>query len=164
MSGGAHEGRFRRALRGLEIRLAILSLFFNGIWEFFQSPLYADHNRGASHVVKTRLHCAVGDVLLTLFAFALTALVFWTRRWPWEGRIMPRVLFLLIGLGYTAWSEWFHTQVALSWSYAPSMPRLLGLGAAPILQWFVIPIAILWALRRPLHAGIPSSNVKGSDR
>ncbi len=164
MSGGAYEGLFRRALRAPEIRLAALSLFFNGTWEFVQSPLYADHDRGVAYVVKTRLHCAVGDVLLTLFAFALTALVFRTRRWPWEGRIMPLVLFLLIGLGYTALSEWFHTRVALSWSYAPSMPRLLGLGAAPILQWFVTPIAILWALRRPLYAGIPSSNVKGSDR
>ncbi len=164
MSGGPQEGPFRRALHAPEIRLTVLSVFFNGIWEFLQSPLYADHNRGAAYVVKTRLHCTVGDALLSLFAFALTALVFWTRRWPWEDRIKPRVLFLLIGLGYTSWSEWFHTRVALSWSYAPSMQRLLGLGAAPILQWFVTPIAILWALRRPLHAGIPSSNVKGSDR
>src|SRR6266545_2844968 len=118
MSGGPQEGPFRRALHAPEIRLTVLSVFFNGIWEFLQSPLYADHNRGAAYVVRTRLHCTVGDALLSLFAFALTALVFWTRRWPWEDRIMPRVLFLLIGLGYTSWSEWFHTRVALSWSYA----------------------------------------------
>jgi len=76
-----------------------LSLALNGAWEFLQSPLYTDHTRGAIYVVKTRLHCAAGDALLSLFAFLVTALLFSSRQWPWKGHVLPRALFILLGLG-----------------------------------------------------------------
>jgi len=31
---------------------------------------------------------------------------------------VPALSFITLGLAYTVWSEWFNTQVALSWEYA----------------------------------------------
>ncbi len=131
-----------------EIRLAAWGALLNGVWEFLQSPLYGDHARGGFYVLWTRLHCTGGDVLILLGAFWITSLAFQSRRW-WAG---PRwgavLLFLLLGLGYTAWSELYNTQVRGAWEYAPAMPLMFGLGAAPLLQWVLLPPVVLALMGR----------------
>lgn len=131
-----------------EVRLAACGLLLNGVWELLQSPLYADHARGFSYVLWTRLHCTGGDALILLGTFWCTSILFRSRHWwvrPLWGAVL---LFVLLGLAYTAWSEWYNTQVRQSWEYSDAMPRLLGLGLAPLLQWVLLPPAILALLRR----------------
>lgn len=56
---------------------------------------------------------------------------------------------MMLGVGYTVFSEWLNVQVWQTWTYSEVMPvvPLLGTGALPILQWVVIPLAALLAAR-----------------
>lgn len=59
-------------------------------------------------------------------------------------------LSLLIGVGFTIYSEWANTLRGSS-TYGPLMPVLpwLGIGLSPFLQWIVLPsVALSTALRR----------------
>jgi hypothetical protein len=131
-----------------ELPVAGLAFGLNAAWEFLQSPLYADHGRGFGYLLRTRLHCAGGDALILLFAFGVTSLIFRSRQWLRDGRRGPTALFVALGFAYTAWSEWFNTQVTLSWQYAESMPRVFGIGLAPLAQWLAIPVLLALILRR----------------
>jgi hypothetical protein len=130
-----------------EVRLVGWGLLLNAAWEFLQSPLYTDHVRGFNYVLWTRLHCTVGDALILLGAFWGTSIVFRGRRWWARPRWGAVLLFLLLGLAYTAWSERYNTEVRQSWEYAAAMPRLFGLGAGPLFQWLLLPPVILALVR-----------------
>lgn len=131
-----------------EVHLVGWGLLLNAVWEFLQSPLYTDHARGFAYVLWNRLHCTAGDALLLLGAFWGTSIVVRGRRWWARPRWGAVLLFLLLGLAYTAWSEHYNTVVRRSWEYTAAMPRLFGLGAAPLLQWFLLPPVILVLVRR----------------
>jgi len=142
-----------RIVRGFpELPVVALGFGLNAAWEFLQSPLYADHSRELGYLLRTRLHCAGGDALILLFAFGVTSLIFRSRQWLPDGRMWPTVLFVAIGVAYTVWSEWFNTQVALSWQYADSMPRVFGIGLVPLAQWLAIPVLLAWILRKARRA------------
>ena len=122
----------------------------NLAWEFAQSPLYADWDREWTYLLWTRLHCTAGDVLILLGACWGTALVFRTRHWLGVRRLGPLV-FIVLGLSYTVWSEWLNVSIRASWGYAPGMPALGGVGLSPLLQWVVVP-ALTLRLSRPRSA------------
>jgi hypothetical protein len=61
--------------------------------------------------------------------------MFRTRSWPTEKRYPAVLVFIGYGFVYTVGSEWFNTQVAVTWTYAPSMPLVFGIGGSkPYLQ------------------------------
>jgi hypothetical protein len=87
--------------------------------------------------------------LILLFAFGVTSIIFRSRQWLRDGRRGPTVLFVALGFAYTVWSEWFNTQVTLSWQYAESMPRIFGIGLTPLAQWLAVPVLLALILRKP---------------
>ena len=131
-----------------ELPVAGLAFGLNAVWEFLQSPLYADHGRELGYLLRTRLHCAGGDALILLCAFEITSLISRSRQWLRDGRPGPTALFVALGFAYTVWSEWFNTQVALSWQYAEPMPRVYGIGLAPLAQWLAIPFLLALIFRK----------------
>lgn len=131
-----------------EARLVFWGLLVNAVWELLQSPLFADHGRGLVYIVWTRLHCTGGDLLILLAAFWGTSILFRERFWWARPRWAAVVLFVLLGLVYTAWSEWYNTQVRHAWEYAAAMPLVFGLGLFPLLQWLLLPPVILGLVRR----------------
>lgn len=140
-----------------ELRLAAWGFAVNAIWEFLQTPLYADRGGGLLYLVRTRLHCTVGDVLILLGCFAAVSLLWRDRHWIANRRIAPCILFVAFGLGYTIFSEVLHTRWLRSWAYAPEMPLLLGVGMAPLLQWIVVPSLLLAVLGPPKEREIAHS-------
>ena len=116
------------------------------------------------YLVWSRLHCALGDVLILLGCFWLVALIWRDRRWIAAGRLAPRLLFVALGLAYTAASELLNTRFFLSWAYAPEMPHIFGIGLAPILQWLLIPSVLLFILgpSRALASGLPREGEQGA--
>jgi hypothetical protein len=148
-SSGDRGTAVRTLRRFPELSLVVLGFGLNAVWEFLQSPLYADHGRDLEYLLRSRLHCAGGDTLILLFAFGVTSLASRSRQWLRDGRPWPTVLFVALGFAYTVWSEWFNTQVAFSWQYAESMPRILGIGVAPLAQWLTIPFLLALILRKP---------------
>jgi len=137
-----------RLLSTQEVKLIGVGFLLNGFWEFLQSPLYADHERGTFYILWSRLHCTVGDVLILLVAYWITSLIFRTRSWTTEKGWPAVLVFISSGLFYTAWSEWFNTRIAHEWTYAHAMPLVFGIGVAPLLQWLVIPGVLIYTLRR----------------
>jgi hypothetical protein len=131
-----------------ELSVAGLAFGLNAVWEFLQSPLYSDHGQALGYLLRTRMHCAGGDVLILLFAFGVTSLIFRSRQWLRDGRPGPTIFFVALGFAYTVWSEWFNTRVTLSWQYAESMPRVFGIGLAPLAQWLTIPVLLALILQK----------------
>jgi hypothetical protein len=150
--------------RAPELRLALWGFVLNAIWEALQTPLYADRDGGSLYLIRTRLHCAIGDVLILLGCFWLVALIWRDRRWIASGRLAARLLFVTLGLAYTIGSELLHTRLFLSWAYAPEMPRIFGVGLAPILQWLLIPSVLLFIFghSRALASGLPREGERGA--
>lgn len=117
-------------------------------WEFAHSSLYTDGTGDAWYIIWTRIHCTVGDIMILLSVFYMVSLIYRSRYWWVGNQVIPIVLFVMLGFGYTVWSEWYNTQVAKTWEYAANMPTSFGIGVSPLLQWLVIPPLTLLRLKR----------------
>ncbi|NNE46292.1 MAG: hypothetical protein HKN37_06500 [Rhodothermales bacterium] len=134
--------------RLFEIPVILWGFGLNAVWEFAQSAFYVDHANGWRYVVWSRFHCTVGDVLILLGAFLVTAAISRSRRWPVDRGNAVAAVFIGVGLAYTIWSEWFNTTIRESWAYAAAMPLVFGVGLLPLLQWLAVPTLLIWILRR----------------
>lgn len=146
-------------LRRFEIPLVLWGFVLNLAWEFAQSPLYADHVEGWPYLAWTRFHCTLGDVLILLGAFWATAAAYRSWSWPVSRGNGAAGMFLVAGLLYTSWSEWFNTSVRESWSYAPAMPTVLGVGLSPLLQWLVLPTLLILILRASAKRAVSTGGI-----
>lgn len=133
--------------RRFEVQVIVWGFALNLIWELAQSPLYADHANGGRYIAWTRIHCALGDVLILLGSFWATAAAYRSWHWPVTRGLDAAAVFLGFGLAYTAWSEWFNVTVREAWTYSPAMPRIFGIGLSPLLQWLVLPAVLVGAIR-----------------
>lgn len=130
------------ALRRYIFASAVLHL----VWEIVQLPLYSIWTEAISKRAFAVAHCTLGDLMIAGLTL-LIALAYWgTSKWPRSGTRVVWLVLLVLGAGYTVFSEWLNVSVRGSWSYAPSMPviPILGTGLAPFLQWIVVPSAALW--------------------
>ncbi len=126
------------------------ALVLNLAWEVAQLPLYTLFSSGTFREIAFAIaHCTVGDVLIAVACFVVATVA--TRRpdWPVTQPLIGGVVATLLGLGYTAMSEWWNVYQAGTWTYAPGMPLLFGVGLAPLLQWIVVPaLGIAWLRKR----------------
>ena len=124
----------------------------NLVWEFAHMPLYTIWNTGSTgEIVFAAVHCTGGDLLIATSALLLSLLVFGAG-WPWERRSVRRVIAstIVLGVGYTLFSEWLNIVVREAWAYSELMPvvPIVDAGLSPLLQWIVVPgLAFAWALR-----------------
>ena len=122
----------------LAIGLATLGHF---LWEAAQLPLYTLWRTGTPREIAFAvIHCTSGDVLITTANFAVAAALAQQFRWSLFGWRMV-LSAIMLGAGYTIFSEWLNVEILRSWSYAASMPvlPLLGTGLTPLLQWVIVP-------------------------
>ena len=122
----------------LTIGLAAIGHF---LWEAMQLPLYTLWRTGTPREIAFALiHCAGGDILITTATFAVAAALAQHLRWPAFGW---RMVFaaIILGAGYTIFSEWLNVEIRRSRSYTAAMPVLpfIGTGLTPLLQWQVVP-------------------------
>lgn len=133
-----------------ELRLAILGLPLQLLWEIAQFPLYTVwHQNDWSYILYGLAHCTLGDLLILVVSYELVALLNRNRHWI-DGRVvLNALLFTLAGIGYTIYSEMINVRVRGTWGYTETMPLLpfIGIGATPILQWLLIPPTLLWLMR-----------------
>lgn len=121
-------------------------------WEMVQLPLYTIWHEGAlSEIVFAIVHCTGGDLLIATSTLVAALLVF-GRGWPTDRIAYRNVMItaIVLGVGYTIFSEWLNVNVRGAWAYGPWMPRIppLGTGLTPLLQWIVVPIAVFQFMRR----------------
>lgn len=131
-----------------EGRLIVFGFLLSALWEVLQSPFYLDTFQAPwSTVIYNRLHCSVGDVMILLAAFWITAL-FFGRQWIGEAQWGAVVTFVAVGLFYTAFSEYLNVYVRRSWEYSLWMPTIKGFGMVPLVQWLVVPATTMSAMKR----------------
>jgi len=144
----------RGAIRGAVLLYLSAATALHLVWETAQLPLYTIWSTGTSfEILFAVIHCTAGDLLITASTLGLAALVARIGRWPFFGNRMA-VTAILLGLGYTVFSEWLNTQIRQTWSYTEAMPLLppLGTGLTPFLQWLIVPWIAFGYVRRKAKA------------
>lgn len=123
----------------------------NLVWEVAQLPLYTIWTTGSARDnLFAVLHCTVGDAMIAISALSIALVVCRARGWPGHRFLAVALLAILVGIGYTMYSEWRNTTVTMSWDYASAMPRVFGIGLSPIAQWLVVPGVVFWWIRRSM--------------
>jgi hypothetical protein len=122
----------------------------NALWEALQMPLYTLWQQGSWHeIIFALVHCTIGDLLIgiTVAAGSAAVLFLLTRSPPKLASGAFLGLVLVLGIGYTVFSEWLNVEVRATWTYTAQMPLMppLGTGLTPLLQWLIVP-TLTWAL------------------
>lgn len=153
----------RKTLSAIGRYLAVVTAG-NLVWEIAHLRLYtiwkdADGAEKAFAVIL----CVGGDFLIALTALALALLTVGARDWP-RARFFPTAAAAtLLGLSYTAFSEWMNVSVKSSWAYSDLMPVIeafgFGFGVSPLLQWVVIP-PVGFLLVKPRASAASSMSAK----
>ena len=120
------------------------------IWEILQLPLYVIWSAGTGREIAFAIvHCLAGDLMIATLSLVAALLLFGSPAWPSRQLVPTMVGTLVIGVGYTVYSEWVNTAVRKAWAYSDLMPvvPLLGTGLSPLIQWLVVPaigFAAIW--------------------
>ena len=147
-TGGEHGSHWLQSIR---IFLGV-SAVGHLIWEIVQLPLYVIWSAGTGREITFAIiHCVAGDLMIAALALVAALLLFGSPAWPSQRLIPIMLATLLMGMGYTLYSEWVNTVVRKAWAYSALMPvvPLLGTGVSPLMQWFVVPtiaFAAIWFL------------------
>jgi hypothetical protein len=139
--------------------LAALRAYFcavpagNLIWETLHLPLYTIWKTGTlKEQAFAVIHCTLGDLLIAVSTLTLALVVAGNNDWP-QRRFWPvAILTIVLGVGYTIFSEWLNVVVRASWAYSDWMPVItlfgLRIGLSPLLQWIVVPAAAFSMAKR----------------
>lgn len=128
----------------------------NLVWEVAQLPFYTLWVQGTLGGIAFAIaHCTAGDMLIGIMAAGISIAVtrFSMRGQPYSG-VHFLVVFIVLGLSYTVFSEWLNVHIRKSWAYSETMPTVppLGTGLTPLLQWLIVPLAtfaiVSWTARR----------------
>jgi hypothetical protein len=134
----------------------------NLVWELVQLPLYTIWSDAMpGEIAFAVAHCTLGDVLIGAAAMLIALLALRApalERWNWT-RI--GLLAVLLGVAYTAFSEWMNTTIRPSWQYSNLMPVIhvgdAAIGLSPLAQWLILPPIGLYLAAR----GRRSQSVRG---
>ncbi|MBI2716175.1 MAG: hypothetical protein HYX37_17220 [Rhizobiales bacterium] len=140
-------------LRTLRIYLSA-SAILHLVWETLQLPLYAIWSTGnLGEIAFAVLHCTAGDLMIASLSLLVALVAIGNRAWPSERFIPVMATTIVIGIGYTVYSEWLNTVVRKTWEYSELMPTIpiLGSGLSPLLQWVIVP-TVGFALIRSRYA------------
>lgn len=153
------EGATHNWLGGLRRYLAVLALA-SLAWEIGHTPLYTIWREASvGEIAFAIAHCTAGDVLIGLSALAAALVVFGSAGWPSERFGAVAAAATVVGVAYTAFSEWLNIVVREAWAYTDAMPTVpigaFDLGLSPIAQWLVVPALAFAAARRRSHSTHP---------
>jgi hypothetical protein len=139
-------------LRAFRVYLGAIAIG-NLAWEVLQLPLYTIWTEGTlGEQAFAVAHCTGGDLLIALASLVLALLLFGTRDWPAVGFARVAVVAIILGIAYTAFSEWLNVSLRRNWAYSAWMPMIAvgpaRIGLSPLLQWLIVPWAALALARR----------------
>ncbi|MGE0256794.1 MAG: hypothetical protein AB7N54_19375 [Alphaproteobacteria bacterium] len=140
---GPAQGRWLPTLR----RYLLAMAFGNLVWEFAHTPLYTLWNTGSpGDIVFAAVHCTGGDILIATSALVAALAVLGSGYWPQASYRRVAIVAVIVGLGYTVFSEWLNVEVRETWAYRDLMPVIpvINAGLTPIAQWIVLPALSFW--------------------
>ncbi len=116
----------------------------NFLWETAQLPLYTLWDTGTfSQIAGAVFHCTLGDVIIAAVALVIALVLFASPGWPHASFGKVLCAAIVVGVGYTIYSEYANTTLRAAWTYSTRMPTLpwFGTGLAPFMQWIIVPMA-----------------------
>ena len=127
-------------LAWLHLRLFVIAVPVNYVWEIVQAPLYV----GMNSFKLVWWHCgvaALGDGLLVLLIYVIGGIVLNNQDWFVHPGAKGYVLMMLAGLAIGVGIDWLAVVVTNRWEYTVRMPLvpLLGVGLVPVAQMLVLP-------------------------
>lgn len=148
-SGLARRTDWLAALRAYLVTITLGNL----VWESVQLPLYTLWRTGTpGEKIFAVIHCSGGDMLIGLSALVIALVVVGDRHWPARGFLLVAIVAIVLGIGYTIFSEWLNIVVRKSWAYSDFMPVMkffgFAIGVAPLLQWIAIPLLAFKLVRQ----------------
>lgn len=146
----AEQGRQTDWVYALQVYLGV-STAAHLIWEILQLPLYTSWSTAArEQLAFAVLHCTAGDTMIAGLSLLAALTLFGLSAWPKANAKRVYWTTLVLGAGYTIFSEWLNTSVRGTWAYSDLMPvvPLIGTGLAPLLQWLVVPTLAYWFATR----------------
>lgn len=125
----------------------------NLAWETAHLPLYTIWMTGTvREKAFAVVHCTGGDLLIALSSLAIALVIAGERTWPARSFWSVAILSVLLGLAYTAFSEWLNIVIRQAWEYSNLMPVVslfrLEVGLSPLVQWIAVPSVAFWLARR----------------
>jgi len=148
-------GRFSGFQDAPEAQLIMLALPLELLWEIAQFPLYTVWHEGDwSYILYGLAHCTLGDLLILLIVYWIVALLNRDRYWCHSSILLNGLLFTVLGVVYTIFSETVNVRVKGTWDYTELMPivPIINVGGMPFLQWLLIPPVLLWLLKTIITA------------
>jgi hypothetical protein len=129
----------------------ITSICAHLAWEILQLPLFTIWStEGPRQIALAIVHCTGGDTVIAITALSFALILVGHQNWPEQSYRQVLFVTLVLGVGYTIFSEWLNVTVRGNWAYAPDMPivPILGTGLSPLLQWILVPLVALTSARR----------------
>lgn len=135
-------------LPAVRIYLAIIAVG-NLIWEAAHLPLYTIWTTGTMREQAFAVvHCTGGDLLIATSSLVIGLILVGDSQWPGRRFLHVAGLTMLLGVGYTIFSEWLNIIIRQSWAYSDLMPivTILGfkVGLSPVFQWIIVPSFAFW--------------------
>ena len=94
-------------------RYLAVSFALHLVWEGVQLPLYTIWTEPLARQSFAVIHCTIGDLMIADL-FLLVALALTNQpTWPKSGSRAVWLLLLILGVGYTVYSEWLNVNVRL---------------------------------------------------
>ena len=118
--------------------LSSISFLLHIVWENVQAPLFKGYESFTKHLPVCFMG-TIGDVLITLFAFALIALIKNNQHWIVQIKLGDYLSLTIIGLLIAIGIE--QNALFLSkWNYSDAMPLIpyLKTGLTPLIQMMVL--------------------------
>lgn len=112
-------------------------------------PLYTLWESGTwKEIAFAAAHCTGGDLLIALSSLTMAVLLVGNGHWPIKRFWPVAAATLVLGLTYTAFSEWLNIVRRAAWAYSDLMPVIsithFEVGLSPLLQWVVVPLSAFW--------------------
>lgn len=125
-------------------RYFLFSLLGHLLWEIAHIPLYTIWTEGsAGEIIFAIVHCTGGDLMIAFSTLLLALFLFGRAEWPGQRFVPVLLAAVVMGVGYTIFSEWLNIVVREAWAYRDIMPviPIIDAGLTPFLQWLVVPTA-----------------------
>jgi hypothetical protein len=150
-------------------RYLLFSAAGNLLWEIVQLPLYTVwRTANSAELMFDVAHCTAGDRVIAGTSLLAGLVLVGVANWPATKRLHVVACTILIGVGYTIYSEFLNTVILQTWTYSDLMPVVpgLGTGLAPLAQWVAVPLISLWVAGRESRGRVvwPVAGQPGQER
>ena len=130
----------KNIFKRLVLKITIIALLLNLIWEMVQMPLY----KGSSYSIEQIAFCtlaSVADALMVLLLYFGVSFIFRSPLWIQHLKWQQITIVILIGFTGAVLAEMWHLSSG-SWAYDNSMPiiPLVNVGISPVLQFMILPL------------------------